>query len=154
MKRLVRANITLLAPTHKITVPAEICYEDDDGIDAVNTVEIKITYNNTVYQGNGTDYLWVDAFADLQKKLPQGLKLACCMTCRHGNMCPYGNRENLLFCTKDLQIHSKDDMIDLFDETDPDAERNVASTDYCDDFVYQSVGFFTYSDYLYELLEE
>ena len=92
MKRLVRANITLLAPTHKITVPAEICYEDDDGMDAVNTVEIKITYNNTVYQGHGTDYLWVDAFADLQKKLPQGLKLACCMGCTSRNHCDVRNR--------------------------------------------------------------
>lgn len=110
-----------------------------------------MTYNNTLYQGNGTEYLWVDAFADLQGQLPDDIKIACCMTCCHGNMCPYGNYENQLFCTKDITIDSKDDMLKLFDETDPFEERIVASIDYCNDFVYQNDDCYTYNDYLYYL---
>ena len=149
MKKLIQANITLLLPTDKRTVPVEIYY--DDGDNAVSSVQIKLTYNNILYQGNGTDCLWVDAFADLQKKLPHDIKLACCITCRHGNMCPYGNCENQLFCTKGILINSKNDMINLFDKNDPNVEKGVASTDYCDDFIYQSDDCYTYNDYLYQL---
>ncbi|MBO5097191.1 MAG: hypothetical protein J6B96_02625 [Agathobacter sp.] len=149
MKKLIEARILLLSPMGKITAPVQIYYDESDVADTL--VEINLTYNNTLYQGNGIDYLWIDAFADLQRKLPDDIKLACCMTCCHGNMCPYGNRENELFCTKDLIITTKDDMHKLFDETDPFVERVVASLDYCNDFVYQNDDCYTYNDYLYHL---
>ena len=149
MKKTIQEHITLLSPTVKIFVPIQVNY--DDGEDTVNTVEINLTYNGVLYQGKGADYLWVDAFADLQKKLPHDIKLACCITCRHGNMCPYGNCENQLFCTNGILINSKNDMINLFDKNDPNVEKGVASTDYCDDFIYQSDDCYTYNDYLYQL---
>lgn len=108
MKKI-QADITLLSTTGKTTVPLQILYGDSE--DIVDSVEMNLTYDSTLYRGNGTDYLWVDAFADLQSKLPHDIKLACCMTCLHGNMCPYGNKKNQLFCTKDLIITSKEDMI-------------------------------------------
>lgn len=149
MKKSIQEHITLLSSTDIIIVPIKISY--DDGEDATNPVEINLTYNGVIYQGKGTDYLWVDAFADLQNRLPHGIKLACCMTCRHGNMCPYGNEENQLFCTKDLVISSKEDMIDLFNNTDPFAERVVSSMKYCEEFIYQSNHSYTYNDFLYHL---
>ena len=149
MKKLIQFDITILSPTDSSTAPAQIYYDGDD--DAVNPVEIQLNYNNILYKGKGTDYLWVDAFADLQNKLPHNIKLACCMTCRHGNMCPYGNSPNEILCTKDLLISSKDDMIELFNKTDPYAERKVTSVNYCDDFVYQSNDYYTYNNYLYYL---
>ena len=100
MKKSIQEHITLLSPTDIIIAPIQINYDNDE--DVANPVEINLTYNGVIYQGKGTDHLWVDAFADLQNRLPHGIKLACCMTCRHGNMCPYGNRENQLFCTRDL----------------------------------------------------
>lgn len=84
-------------------------------------------------------------------KLPKDVKLACCMTCRHGNMCPYGNEENQLICTKGITITSEEDMLDLFDQTDPFEERAVASLDFCEDFVYQSDDYYTYNDYFHQL---
>ena len=60
--------------------------------------------------GYGKDYLWADAFADLQKNLPNNVKMRCCMTCRHGNMCPVGNKPGELFCTKDVSITQKSDL--------------------------------------------
>ena len=92
-----------------------------------------------------------DTIADLQSKLPNDVKFACCMTCRHGNFCPFGNEENQLFCTKDIEITNKEDMCDLFIQTDPFEDRAVTSFNFCEDFVYQSDDYFTYSDYLYEL---
>ncbi len=149
MKKLIEACISLLTPIGKTTASAQIHYDDSDVADT--PVTINLVYNNTLYQGNGNDYLWIDAFADLQRKLPDDIKVSCCMTCRNGNMCPYGNVENQLFCTKDIKISSKEDMCNLFNQTDPYEERAVASLDYCDDFVYQSNEFYTYNDYLYQL---
>ncbi len=149
MKKLIEAHISLHSHAEKTTVPVQIHY-DDSNIGGIS-VKINLTYNNTLYQGSGNDDLWVDAFADLQRKLPDDIKIACCMTCRHGNMCPYGNLENLLFCTKYLTISGKEDICNLFDQTDPFEKRVVAFLDYCEDFVYQSDDYYTYNDYLYQL---
>lgn len=153
MKQKIQAQITLLSPTDKTVVPIQITYDDDE--DAANLIsEISLVYNNIEYCGKGTDYLWVDTFVDLQSKLPSDIKLACCMTCRHGSMCPYGNRENLLFCTKDVIINNKedirsqfDDLCNLFDKGILHSEQEVFSYNYCDNFVYQSDDYFTYNDY-------
>ena len=144
MKKIIESQISLFSSTSKVSVPIQICYADDE-------VEITINYNGAEYCATGKDYLWVDAFADLQRKLPSDIQLACCMTCRHGTMCPYGNKENELYCTKDVIITSKDDVIELIDKDASFFERSVSSTNYCDDFVYQCDDYYTYNDYLYHL---
>ena len=150
MKKLLNAEIPLLTPNGKTMVPIEITYDDSESI-ANPQSEITLLYNGMECKGYGADYLWTDTLADLQMKLPKDVKLACCMTCRHGNMCPYGNKENELFCTKDITITSKGDMLDLFDQTNPFEERAVASLNFCEDFAYQSDDYYTYSDYYYQL---
>ena len=150
MKKVLRAKIPLLTPNGKTMVPMEIVYDDSE-VATNPRSEITLLYNGIEYKGNGADYLWTDALADLQIKLSQDVKLACCMTCQHGNMCPYGNKENELFCTKDITITNKEDILDLFDQTDPFKNRAVATLDFCEDFVYQSDDFYTYNDYYYQL---
>ena len=150
MKRFLKCEIPLLTPSGKVLAPIQIVYDDIEVI-ANPSSEITLLHGGIEYKGNGIDYLWTDTLADLQMKLPKDVKLACCMTCRHGNMCPYGNKENQLFCTKDIKITTKEDMCDLFDQTDPFEDRAVASLDYCDDFIYQSDDCYTYNDYLYQL---
>ena len=150
MKKTLQCNIPLLTPAGTVMAPIKITYDRKEVI-AVPKSEITLIYNGVEYSGSGSDYLWTDTFADLQTKLPENVKLACCMTCRHGNMCPYGNVENELFCTKELIITGKEDVCNLFDQTDPFEERAVASLDYCDDFICQSDEYYTYNDYLYQL---
>ena len=146
MKKIIESQISLFSSTSKVSVPIQICYTDDE-------VEIIINYNGAKYCATGKDNLWVDAFADLQRKLPSDIQLACCMTCRHGNMCPYGNDKNQLFCTKDIVLTSKDDVIELMDDKGYDSffARSVSSIHCCDDFIYQSDDCYTYNDYLYHL---
>ena len=146
MKKIIESQIFVLSKTNKVSVPIQICYTNDD-------VEITVSYNDTEYCAKGKDHLWVDAFADLQGKLPSNTQLACCMTCRHGNMCPYGTDKNQLFCTKDVLLNSKDDVIELMDDKGYDSffEREVSSIHCCDDFIYQSDDCYTYNDYLYHL---
>ena len=150
MKKVLRAKVPLLTPNGKTMVPIVITYDDSEVI-ANPKSEITLLYNKMEYKGCGSDYLWTDTLADLQMKLPSDVKLAFCMTCRHGNMCPYGNEENQLICTKGITITSKRDMLDLFDQTNPFEERAVASLDFCEDFVYQSDNYYTYNDYFYQL---
>lgn len=144
MKRLIESQITLISQTDIILSPIRISYNDDE-------VEITLIYNGSEYRVTGDDHLWMDAFADLQRKLPSNTQIACCMTCQHGNMCPYGNEENRLYCTKDAIINSKDDVIALIDKDPAFFERKVSAINFCDDFVYQSKDCYTYSDYLYHL---
>lgn len=146
MNKTIKALITLVSPLNKTLVPIQIDYDED-----TNLSEITIIYNSVKYQAKGKDYLWNDTFANLQKMLPKDVKITCCMTCRHGNMCPYGNTVNELFCTKDLTVNSKEDMCDLFDKTDPYSKCRVFSFNCCDDFIYQSNDYYTYNDFLYHL---
>ena len=142
----------MLTPSGKIHSPIQIACDNKTSVSP--KFEISLTYEEVEYKGYGTDFLWSDAFADLEIKLPNDVKIACCMTCRHGNMCPYGNKENQLFCTKDVIIASKDDMIGLIDNTDLCVERAVSSIQYCDSFSYQSDDYYTYNDYLYYLKKD
>ena len=150
MKKMLQCNIPLLTPIGKVMVPIQITYEDNEDITDPKS-EINLLYDGVEYSGSGSDHLWTDTFADLQMKLPKDVKIACCMTCQHGNMCPYGNKENELVCTKGLIVNSKEDMCNLFDQTDPFEERAVASLDGCDDFIYQNEEHYTYNDYLDQL---
>lgn len=146
-----RYEITLSTPDGESKEPLHVvCNEEDE---FYPTVRVGIQYQDQEILGYGKDYLWVDAFADLQKHLPDNVILKCCLTCRHGNMCPYGNNPGEVFCTKDLVVSSKGDMCNLFDtESNDEIEnrsRNYADT--CEDYKHQSSDFYTYSDYLYEL---
>ena len=147
MKTIIQEHITLISQTENVVAPIQIKYDAEFG----DTVEIDLIYNGVLYQGKGTDNLWVDAFANLQSKLPKNIKIACCMTCRHGNMCPFGNKENQLFCTNNITVASKEDLIKLFNSTDLYKENAVTAINYCDNFVYQSNDYYTYNDYLYQL---
>ena len=116
-------------------------------------VSVGCTFDGNEFWGNGNDHLWIDALADLQRKLPEGVYLKCCVTCRHGNLCPVGNDKNEVFCTKDVLIAQKSD---LYFYTEDDREREKRSRQYfhlCESFQPQSDEFYTYNDYLYQLKE-
>ena len=150
MKKLLKAEIVLLTQSAQMLTPIQITY-DDKKIDPNPKYEISLIYDAVEYSGTGKDYLWTDTLADLQVNLPKDVRIACCMTCKHGNMCPYGNPVNQLFCTKDCIINSKEDMCRLFDQTNPFDERAVAALSFCQSFEYQNDGYYTYNDYLYHL---
>jgi len=150
MKHKLDSEITLLTPKGKVCVPVHISYDDHESSKKEKS-EIALVFEGTEYTGNGTDSLWTDTFASLQASLPRDVRLACCLTCRHGNMCPFGNGKNELFCTKDLSVTCKKDVCDLFDDSDSVMQRAVTYFGICDDFSPQSSDAYTYNDYLYQL---
>lgn len=134
-----------------------VCHEEDmyyqEKLEKAPTVDVGIKYQDQAIWGHGKDYLWVDAFANLQRQLPDGVILKCCLTCCHGNMCPFGNKPGEIFCTKDLVVSSKEDMCNLFgtESNDVIANRSRNYADTCENYKHQSSDFYTYNDYLYEL---
>ena len=134
-----------------------VCHEEDTyfqgKLEKGPTVSVGVKYNGRQLWGQGKDYLWVDAFANVQKQLPDGVLLKCCMTCRHGNMCPYGNEPGKLFCTKGLIVGSKEDMCNLFDDQENSKifDRIKSVADSCNEYTPQSNDYYTYNDYLYRL---
>lgn len=147
--------ITLATPNGECKIDTQIICHDEDvysfGGDKVEgpSVSVGIKYGDKEIWGYGKDFLWEDAFADLQKKLPENVKIQCCLTCRHGNMCPVGNTPGELFCTKDVMITQKSD---LFFYTEDESERSKRArdcTDVCKAYAEQSKEHYTYNDYLY-----
>ena len=106
-------------------------------------------YGEKELWGYGMDYLWEDAFADLQNKLPDNVKIQCCMTCRHGNMCPVGNKPGELFCTKDVVITQKSDLYFYTEDEVECAKRSRHCADFCENYQEQSNDCYTYNDYLF-----
>lgn len=153
--RSIQGQITLRTPNGEEKVPFQILYdgEDEDGLKPI-AAHVGIKLQDQELWGHGKDYFWSDAFADLQRQLPEGVILKCCMTCRYGNMCPYGNYLNELFCTREFEIPSVEALCDWFDDAQIDARGGKYShrcADACEAYSPQSPDFETYNDYLYEL---
>ena len=157
MKNIIKKEIHLLTPEGLITSPLrieEIYHDTDLTVKKIfpDETDMYLTYNDTVFHGRGTDYdyFYTKALADLQVNLPEGISVCCCLTCRHGNMCPYGNGPDQLWCTKDIIINSKKDVCLLFEDEDCDS-REVSSFGYCGCFSYQNSDDYTYNDFIYDL---
>ena len=112
-------------------------------------VRVWLKYDDKEYWGNGTDYTGIDAYADLQNQLPEGVTLKCCLSCRHGSMCPFGNQPNELFCLKESKVGSKAELSELsfWASEEEKHKRSRHYTDTCEDWEAQSGDYFTYTDF-------
>lgn len=130
-----------------IAVPIVITHKELE-VDA--EVVIRIEYKENTYLGTGKNIEWTDAFANLQKTLPDGVNIQCCMTCKHGTLCPYGNIPNCVLCSKNTVINDKDDVIDWLDKVDA-KDIKKSSFGYCEQYAASNESDYTYNDYLYYL---
>lgn len=116
---------------------------------------VGITYENQEFWGRSQSDILEAAYADLQNILPAGVFLKCCLTCRHGNMCPYCNGDTV-YCTKEHTVTSKDDVCELFNQMAArgPGEMNAHQRyygDFCESYLPQDDGHYTYNDYTYYL---
>ena len=129
----------------------EVYKTADEKLDKMRSVNIGIVYDGEELWGRGNDHRWEDAFADLQRQLPTGVIIKCCLTCRHGNMCPVGNEQGEVFCTKDVTITEKSDLFFYTEDKIEREKRSRCSTFVCEDYQPQSDEHYTYNDFLYYL---
>lgn len=86
-------DITLETPEGELDTQAHvICHEEDvllgnERLEAP-IVSIGVQYNRETFWG-GRNGSWLDACAEAQKKLPEGVRIKCGKTCHLENKCPY-----------------------------------------------------------------
>ena len=146
-EKIYTGELTVLSPIGDVSAPFTVTMrEKERGAD----VKAELFLCGEKFEGHGTSLDWDDAFADLQKRLPEGYSLKCCLTCRHGNMWIYGRVPNLIFCMHGKKVNDKDDLIEYFG-FEEEAGREKKATYICENFAPQSGDFYTYNDYLYYL---
>lgn len=147
MKKEYDMTVTLYANEKDIEVPIHIA---DEELDVDAKVSIEIIYNDIKYIGTGKELNWVDAFADLQKKLPAGVFLKCCMSCKYGNLNLYGNIPNQVICSCSKSICNKEDLIAFLYAGEYD-DNEKKSTYVCENFDFANKEHYTYNDFLHYL---
>jgi hypothetical protein len=110
---------------------------------------VTITYDDKKYWSLPPCHTWEDAFAALQKGLPEGVKIKCCLTCRHGNFCPYGNKSGEIFCLKNDKPKNKLDVCDLLNGGKDLDEKRKEIPFVCPDYREASEDHYAYNDYLH-----
>ena len=121
---------------------------DCTDVDKATKMTIKTEFDGKEIAAVGTRYPFEDAYAELQNKLPENVRLNGCVACRYGNLCPVGNAPDEVFCTKDVRITCKSDLFPYTEDTVERSKRSKHFSDGCDDFCPQEVGVYTYNDYL------
>ena len=145
-----KKQITIQTENGFQVLDLEISFDDDD-MDEASIMTIKTNYQGKEIIASGNRYPWEDAYANLQKQLPENVKLICCVACRHGNGCPVGDGPDELFCTKDVSVSRKSDLFFYTEDDNERQKRSKGYTDYCNDFQPQASDFFTYNDYRFYL---
>lgn len=140
-------KINLLVTEREIEVPI---YVEAKECEFNNEITAKIKYSDNEYIGKGTSIDWTDAFANLQKTLPDNVKLKCCLTCKHGTLCPYGDIPNYVLCSQSQRIDSKDDVIEWLDRVDVEKMKRTAFQN-CSRFEFVDENYYTYNDFVYFL---
>ena len=142
-----RGFLNLSAFGELIDVPVVVTHKE---LNVGAEVVIEIVYRENTYIGIGKSLDWADAFANLQRSLPDGVSIQCCMTCKHGTMCPYGNIPDYILCSKNAVINNKDDVIDWLDKVGA-RDNKKSSFEYCEQYDASNEKYYTYNDYLYYL---
>lgn len=153
LHRQYKRQIHLAAPEGDQLIDVRIICHDEDGyykqaLVKAPIINVGIKYKGQELWGRGKDDLWVDAFADLQKQLPQDVTIKCCLICRHGNLCPVGNKPDEFFCTKDVLIKQKSDLFFYTEEETEREKRSRGCTCVCGEYQPQTEDCYTYNDYL------
>lgn len=155
LHRYYKREIVLATPDGDQRVAMSITCHDEDvySVPEGRTLEaplviVHLVYGGKDYRGIGSDAYWIESFADLQKHLPEGVRIKCCLTCRHGNLCPTGNSIDELFCTKDAPLTRKSDLSFYTEDPAQRQNRRRDCADLCDDFQFQSPSCYTYNDFL------
>lgn len=136
--------VTLQTPLGKVRAPLYMKYCEE-------LMQLRLLYCGKEYTGQSRSFPFEEAFANLQKQLPDNVKLMCCITCRYGNFCPVGNDSNKLFCTRDIAVKKKSDLFYYTEDAEESKKRSRAFCGICGDYAPQTPGYFTYNDYLHYL---
>jgi hypothetical protein len=135
-----------------VSLPTKMIY-DTKFIEVINeeelqSVHFEVEINQKLYISQSSDVTEL-SIKHLQKELPESIRIVSCISCRHGNYCPYGDQDNEIFCFKDMKFSNKSDVVDVFSTQDlAIQERCRKLLDYCMDYKQILINeYFTYNDW-------
>ncbi len=149
-----KKDLLLSTPSGDVTVEASFrehnvpVYNNGVRIDP-DSMTVTVTYDGKAYWSTPSCHTWEAAFASLQRSLPEGVKIKCCLTCAHGNFCPYGNKSGEIFCLKNDKPKNKLDVCDLLNGTKDLDETRKELSFVCTDYREASEDHYAYNDYLH-----
>lgn len=140
-------TLTICTPSGIIDVPIQHkVVEENDG-NMQTTISVTIQEREMFYDAETTE----EVLIKFAKSLPAGWNIKSCLSCRYGHFCTVGNADNELFCVTEFEPKK---ISDLWHVTEDDAERKKRSRNLfyiCDQYMAQTNGYFTYSDYYSEM---
>ena len=108
---------------------------------------VRLVYDGEEYAERDGDEFYINQLVRIQKRLPDSVKIACCMTCRHGNECVYGNIPGEYYCFKDLRFSCKNDLLPYMTPERLEARRRDFAF-VCNVWQPQSKEYFTYNEFI------
>jgi len=126
-------------------------YNEEEELDnlVLKTVVDGVEYANTK-EFSEIEY----AIVDLQKQLPDNIQVACCLSCKYGNFCPYGNAQNEIFCLINFSPKNKVDVIDIFDSIGNENNIIKELLFWCERYQIADAAYYTYNDWMYHFKSE
>ena len=95
------------------STPTKMFYEYlDEYEDEFKSIYLEVEIENKNIQSEISSSLEM-SIQSLEYNLPDNVHVACCQSCKYGNFNPFGDQENEIFCFKGLEIHSKEDVVNL-----------------------------------------
>ena len=83
-------------------------------------------------------------FMELSKILKDKYEIHSCYTCRHGNFCPIGDKDNEIFCVNDFEPKCKSDLYFITEDSTEREKRSRTLFDVCEVFQPCSDDYYTY----------
>ena len=126
-------------------IPTKVSYVYIE--DELKTIRYEVTIKGKRFISKAADVTEY-GIKNLQKSLPETIKIVSCQTCRYGHFNPYGDNDNEIFCLKDIQPHNLVELREIF-STGADLEnRKRHLLDYCSKYRPISLkDCFTYNDW-------
>ena len=124
-------------------IPVLITSNDEQEDNPIRCILVKIGGIDMVGRADTIE----KAIFNLVEQLPSNVKIKCCFSCRHGNLCPVGNKDNEIFCVKDFEPKEKSDLFFVTEDYDEREKRSRTLFDICDDYKPLKKGYYTYNSF-------
>ena len=83
-------------------------------------------------------------FMKISRILSDRYEIHSCYTCRYGNFCPVGDRDNEIFCINDFEPKRKEDILYIFQNGEEMEKRSRTLFYICDGYKPCDDNYWTY----------
>ena len=129
--------LCLKASEEIVTADAEYQFDEDKDLSKVKLI---VDENIIEISGDCTE----SVFRKLSQKISNRYEIHSCYTCRYGNFCPYGDKDNEIFCINDFEPKCKEEVLFIFQDEEEMKKRKRTLFDICSGFKHCSDDYWYY----------